>query len=131
MGVTIKSDSGGRHVEITLDKTGQDTGTVNVKTWNDAGDHAAGNPPDKNEKTRLYAITAKSNGSTIVCKADVPGSDPRVTFVITGSPAPSITVTIEGTTFGLGDGTKIYPIPQADVTMVTQFVASSEFPTIA
>jgi hypothetical protein len=130
MGITIKSDSGGKHSEITLDKTGTDTGTVNVKTWNNGPNHA-GNPPDKDEKTRLYAITAKSNGSKIVCKADVPGSDPDVAFVVAGSQSPSVTVTIVGTTFGLGDGTNVYPITQSDLTKITQFVASAGFPITA
>lgn len=54
MGVTIKSDGAdGKHYEITLGKTGSNTGNVDVKTWNDGANHAA-NPPDKDDTTKLY-----------------------------------------------------------------------------
>jgi hypothetical protein len=131
MGVTIKSDGAdGKHFEITLDKTGNDTGKVDVKTWNDGANHG-GNPPDKDDTTKLYAIKAKSDGSKIACKADVFGPDPDVTFDMAGQQNPSVTVTIKGSLGGMGDGTNTYPIAQSEFGKITQFIAGAGFPPIA
>jgi len=130
MGVTVKSDgSDGKHVEITLDKTGPDTGKVTAKTWN-GGANQTGNPPDKDEVTKLYSVQAKIDGLKIVCKADVSGPDPDVTFDLAGPTNSSVTVTIEGTFLGIGDSTTTYNISQLDFLDIKTFVSAAGFPPL-
>jgi hypothetical protein len=130
MSVAINSDAqDGKHFEIFLDKTGMDTGKVNVKTWNDGTKHKT-QPPDSEQPVGIKAIKAKSDGSKLVCHADVFGS-PTVTVAITPptpNQAPSVPVAISAFLF---NDTKTYVVSPTDLTNVKNFIATSGFPVLA
>jgi hypothetical protein len=130
MGVSISSDTAdGTQVGITLEKTEADKGTVQVRKWS-VGQDPQTEPPIDDQTTSLYDIRARADGSEVVCKGDVTGTDPVVTFLVTAQP-PLVRVTIEGTLFGAGDGTTDYPVGDDDVKNLRRFVVDSHFTALA
>lgn len=96
--------------QITLEKKGKDTGTVRV-----------GEAGKKPKATKLYAIRSTPTG--IVCKADVFGRDPQVTFTLG---AADIRVEVKGAI--IADTDTLYPAPAKDIAGLRQFLAVCGFP---
>lgn len=131
MGVSISSDtSDGTRVGITLEKTDTDKGTVQVQKWS-AGQDPQVDAPTEDETTLLYDIRGRTDGSEVVCKGDVPATDPDIKFLVIDDQPPIVRVTIVGTLFGARDGVTDYQVSDADATKIKNFVVASGFPDLA
>lgn len=132
--VTIHSAAeSGEQFEITLEKTAHDKGTIRNRSWSSDHDPET-DDADTDQTVKLYDITAAADGNKIVCKGDVSGPDPTVTcriFAAQGGATASVEVTIMGTFGGFFDGTKRYPIAQADCDAIRQYVLKAGFPILA
>jgi hypothetical protein len=117
MAVTIHavSISDGTQSTITIDKTGPDTGTINVDGTN----------------YNVYNVKAGADGKKLVCNTK------RLFFTITvtvavlasqSSNSATVSLTIAGAPFG--NGTTDYSITLMDQTKLTQFIVGSDFPVL-
>lgn len=129
----------GTQVEFTVTKTGSDKGTIQEKKWL-KGDDPATDEPDSIEKTKIYRITAKSDGTELVGKADVPLKDPIVIFTLNRPEdqdperkieKPTLTLIVKGTTLHIKDKTTIYIITEKEREDLRAFLRNAGFPEAA
>ena len=130
--VTIHSKTAqGGAVELTVEKTGADSGRLTAKTWTKANPGPT-DKPAKTDDAKLYDVRLSANPTKVTCKASVFGPDPDVTCTLNpgaGSNSRSVTITIKGTLGGVGDGTTTYPLAEVDYTAIGTFLDTSGFPT--
>jgi hypothetical protein len=119
----------GGKVELTVEKTGADTGNLTAKTWTSPNPGPT-DRPQKSDTAPLYAVRLSSNPTKVTCKAKVFGPDPVVTCVLNadGANSKSVTLTIKGSLGGAADGTTTYPLADADFQAISNFLAGSGFP---
>lgn len=125
MPVTVHSrGSAGETYEITLEKTGNDTGHITIRSWK-AG-KPAGSPPDSVDAYPLTHIHAQ-DGGRLVCKADVAGLpdflDPVVMCRLEPNPGASPLVRIQ-----VGFKTYAFPLSPDDFKLLASFIAAARFP---
>jgi hypothetical protein len=113
MSVTIDTtDDNGENIEITLAKTGPDTGTIAVG----------------GESYNLSGIKASADGTHLKCNVDgIIFFSPTVDFSVQG--ANSVRVAIAGA--GPKSGTTNYPITPDTQVQITKFIKDSAFPALA
>ena len=127
MPVTIDSDSGADHYQITLDKTGNDTGTIRLRSW-PKGSNPAKVTPSKDDSYRLIRIKAAADGGRIVCRADVlPFYHPTVTCTVNG-PTNGAQPSVEVAVAGHDDE---YPVSQTDHDKIKAFIVAAHFPVLS
>ncbi len=119
MSVTIHAvpTTGGAASTITIDKTGDSTGTIQID----------------GSSYNVYDVEASADSKKILCKTRVLLSTVSVTVELVSETAAgaTVSVTIHGTTFGARDGTTTYNATTGDANNLTQFIASSHFPVLA
>jgi hypothetical protein len=118
MGVTIHAvpTAGGQPSTITIDKTGDSTGTINIDGTN----------------YDVYDVEVSADGKKLVCKTKKLFFTITVTVEVLAAQAPNtatVSVTIAGAPFG--NGTTTYSVTVVDETKLTQFFADSHFPVLA
>ena len=124
MPVTITSTSkDGTYAKITLDSTERDKATIAISKWK-SGKNPKSDSPDK-ELYKLYDVKANEDGSKVVCRGDVFGSDPMITFELSPLKKPGLTVTIVGAL--AKNGTTDYPISSDDQLKAETFISSCHF----
>lgn len=135
-------------VQITITKTGDDTGTIRVRKYRRANPNTPTNfnsdpPPRPTEDAtnNLYELRAARDGTRLRCKADIPRRpDPTVEFVINcpdepaeGEERRSPTVTINkklGDVHVAGSPTT-YEISRETQDALLTFIRACEFPRLA
>lgn len=116
--VTLYStEADGTKYQITLNKTGTDTGSLDVKSF-DKDDK-----PLKDESFELYNILAAADGASLGCYAKVFGADPWVTFEIKDN---DITVTVNGA--WASNGVTNYNLDNVNVLAILAFIKECAFP---
>lgn len=118
-------------VELLVEKTGADTARLTAKTWKVPVPAATAVPEMSDAK--LYDARVSADQNTIACKADAPGPDPRVTLLLaapTGA-AKTVTISIEGTLFKLGDRVDVYTLEDAAFAAIKDFVRDAQYPAMA
>ena len=118
MGVTIHAvpTTGGQPSTITIDKTGDSTGTIEID----------GTSYD------VYDVKVSRDGKELECNTKKLFFTISVTVKVLaaqGANAATVSVTIAGAPFG--NGTTTYSITTQDETKLTQFFADSHFPVLA
>jgi hypothetical protein len=115
--ITIHSeDDSGNSFEITLKKTGPDTGAIEIKKLN---------PPLEDHPFDVSGIRANKEGTKIVCKANVIFS-PEVTCFIDKNTPGSPSIVIDVSSFvSIHEKFEIKP---SDFAALTQFVIKAGFP---
>ncbi|MFG1301833.1 hypothetical protein V5F49_18760 [Xanthobacter sp. V3C-3] len=125
MAVTVHSrGSGGETYEITLEKTGPDSGRIAIRSW------TAGRPvtsaPDSVEAYPLTHVRAQ-DGGRLLCKADVAALpdflDPVVMCRLEPNPGASPLVRIQ-----VGFKTFAYPLSPDDFKLLASFIQAARFP---
>jgi hypothetical protein len=117
--VTIQSDDdSGNSYEITLMKTGADTGAIEIKKVTSL-------PED--HRFDVSDIRANSEGTQLVCKANIIFS-PKVTCSIDEGAPDSPSVSIDVDSFVAIH--EKYAIKLGDFKTLTQFVAGAGFPAL-
>jgi hypothetical protein len=125
MAVTIDSDSAdGKHFRITLEKTGTDTGTVDVTTWQ-PGQNPQTSPGDRHTYS-VFNVRAAHDGSQFVCQTHVFLFSPTITVTVHG-PAPQHSPFIRVDISGVGPSD--HPVTVADETRLKQFIVGCHFPS--
>lgn len=137
--ITFESSlENGTQVEITVTKTDSNKGTVREKRWRKGKDPTT-DEPDSEKTTKIYDISAKSDGSELAGKADVTFKDPIVIFRLNRPDdqvlgdrieTPTIIVIVTGTIFGLKDKTTIYIITEKDRGNLRAFLTGANFPSL-
>jgi hypothetical protein len=128
--INSKTQDGGE-VELTVLKSGADSALLSAKNW------TKNRPPPANPKltnTNLIGAKVSANGLSITCIADVFfGPDPVVTLVLSDATVnpKTVTITITGTLGGLGDGTSVYNLTDADYKEILDFIAAAQYPVTA
>ncbi len=125
--LTSKAADGKLH-EITIAKTGPDTGTVRLRSWANSAD--TGQPPASDNAYKLYRIRAADDGRRIACKA-TSGSfiDPAVSLEAEPAGAGGgafVQLKIAGGLLG----SYRYDVTDAELAAVTAFVIEARFPTL-
>jgi hypothetical protein len=69
----------GERYQIDLEKTGDDTGKIRVKTWETGSAPPA--PPTKEHVLDVLQVKVSKDGHTLACKADF-FIDPKVTCMV-------------------------------------------------
>ena len=122
----------GGEVELTVLKSGADSALLSAKNWTKNHLPPAGKP--KLTNTNLIGAKVSANGLSITCIADVFfGPDPVVTLVLSEATAnpKTVTITIKGSLGGLGDGTSVYNLTDADYKEILDFIAAAQYPVLA
>lgn len=115
-------------VRIAITALGHATGTIAASTWR-PGD-ALDKPPHKTDTYPVYDIRRNAEGTEVTCRANVFGPDPLVTCTLaaaSAAAAPSVTITIKGSLGGFADGTRTYPIADAEHADLVGFIAAGGF----
>lgn len=116
--ITIHADDeDGNSFEITLKKTGPDTGFIELKKVNQ---------PIDDHSFNVLNIRANADGTKIVCKAAVI-FNPVVTCLISHSQPSSPTVEVDVGSLFLHHVDK-FEITQIDFNNLTKFVVDAGFP---
>jgi hypothetical protein len=131
--LTIITDSTeGRHFDLQIDKTGDDTATLHLQIWSSSLDHRR-DDPTKDDTIKLYNICFEPPSRRLVCKADMNGSNPTLTVMLNGpvgDAKPYVRTLIAGTFAGLADASTDYPMDKARFEEFKQFIMEAGFPPI-
>jgi hypothetical protein len=124
---TTKDD--GTHLEISLNKTGDNNGTITVKEWSKDKDPKK-DKTDKKEEHKLKNIKANKDGSKMTAKNDgFFNADVEITFNRSKPPEdPTITIKVTNTFMGEKDSTTTYTISEEDQNTILNFLKNSNFP---
>lgn len=120
---------------ITIDKLGNDRGTIREQRWKKGKDPAR-DKPDYDETDQVYELKARRDGSKIVCKAQEPIADPTVSFDIldqedsSGTKTTTVTQTIKGTVLGVKDGTRVFRITDKVREDLEHFIKCTNLPEL-
>jgi hypothetical protein len=128
--LTILADSiAGKHFEITLEKTADDTAQIRLETWHSNKDYKR-DAASTDDVVALFDIRYDKR-RRMVFKADLMGSCPTVTcsFIDAGAETPPIVQVVIGGTFaGFGDGTKDYKLDKSSYDELKAFILAAGFP---
>ena len=116
-------------IEFTIAKTGADTGSIRIKTWQPG--HPTSAAPDFNDGYDLSDIQASATGTKLVCRGKAGFISPSVTCTVNrvdGHVPSFVRVAIKSGPFGT---TLDYPISDADQARLTQFIAHAGFPVLS
>jgi hypothetical protein len=126
--ITVHSKTADNKVAtLTIELAGPVSAILTGRTYASAAP-GPNDKPSKVDVVQLYGITATADGRTVKCRANVPGSDPTVTCRFVDAPGPAVTISIRGTTFGLGDKDLNYPVDQSDLGKLVQFILDAKVP---
>ncbi len=125
--ITSKAADGKLH-EITIEKTGPDTGIVSLRSWD--AESATTSAPSADKSYKLYRIKASADGRRIACKAKAGFFiDPAVSLTAhpaAGSRGPFVQLQIAGGVLGSYE----YDVTDAELASVAAFVTESGFPAL-
>jgi len=127
MAITVHSHvSTGETYEITLEKTGAAAGRITIRSWKAGQPHSS--LPASSETYNLTHIRAK-DGTTLVCKADLPFVpdvfDPVVTCWLDpdGGEVPLVRMQVAGKGYA-------YPLPPEHFRRLGGFIQTAGFPKV-
>lgn len=130
--VTVHSTgSAGRQFEIAFEKTGPDTGVIDIKSWN-AGQNPSSDPAAEDETVNVHDIKALSTTGITCHGPSFLGSDPVFTCGLydgSATSGPFVQVIIKGTPFGHWDGTTDYSVIPEDLLKLKKFFSDAGFPS--
>jgi len=128
MTIVIDTEAG-KHIEITLEKTGDETGLLTVQSWTSNQDHRR-EDPSRDDTLKIHDIHFDQT-RRLVCKGDMLGSTPSITCTLTPAAQdqkPFVRVLLAETFASLADGQKDYFMGKSEFDELKQFLIESKFP---
>ncbi|HYP57733.1 MAG TPA: hypothetical protein VEQ35_05545 [Beijerinckia sp.] len=121
----------GKHFEITIEKTGDESALLRVQAWGSNQDHRREDPA-KDDVIKLTEIHF-DQVRRLLCKADMRGSFPSITCTLNDAAQgkqPYVRIVLADTFAGLADGLTDYAMEKADYDELKQFIINAKFPDL-